>query len=313
MSLPEQAAPQAEISALSPLLVRYFQAEASAPVTLMNLLIETRSLEDSLAQLAAVNRRLSANPLRNSHLLTALTQLVELAHANRSGCERIVRMLRSNVDSDDPAASIEEGITFCKRLFDWSVQQNPEASVALYSLGNPDILAAATAEIVARMAEWNLLGGDATLLEIGCGIGRLQYALNDKVKHITGIDVAPNMIAAARARCAGLANVALRECSGYDLAQFSSDEFDVVFATDSFPYLFQSGMSLVETHFYEAARVLRPHGDFLILNFSYRDDLDADRRDVARLAEAAGFEIVIHGRQMFSLWDGAAFHLKRKC
>ena len=42
-------------------------------------------------------------------------------------------------------------------------------------------------------------------------------------------------------------------------------------------------------HFQEAARVLKPSGHFLILNFSYRGDLDADRADISRLAARAGF------------------------
>ena len=66
-------------------------------------------------------------------------------------------MLSSGVDNSRRAANVEEGIAFCQRLFDWSVQECAEASVALYSLGNPAILEAATAEIVQLMTRWNLL------------------------------------------------------------------------------------------------------------------------------------------------------------
>jgi len=55
------------------------------------------------------------------------------------------------MDSPDPAPSVEEGIAFCERLFDWSVQQSEEASVALYSLGNPELLERATREIVVQL------------------------------------------------------------------------------------------------------------------------------------------------------------------
>jgi hypothetical protein len=49
----------------------------------------------------------------------------------------------------------------------------------------------------------------------------------------------------------------------------------------------------------------------LILNFSYRGDEEADRRDVARLADAHGFTIVRLGTRDFSLWDGLSFLLRR--
>lgn len=182
----------------------------------------------------------------------------------------------------------------------------------LYSLGNAAILDAATSEIAGVMREWNLVGRERSMLEIGCGIGRFERALAADALSITGIDVSRNMVAAARKRCAGLANVSLLECSGRDLRQFRADSFDLVFAVDSFPYLFQSGMALVEKHFREVARVLKPRGDFLILEFSYRSELRSDRTDVARLAAAAGFEVLVDGVQPFTLWDGAAFHLRAR-
>ena len=75
-----------------------------------------------------------------------------------------------------------------------------------------------------------------------------------------------------------LANVRIVETSGKDLRRFDDEQFDLVYAVDSFPYLVQSGTDLVVTHFTEAARVLRPRGSFIILNFSYRGDPEVDRR-----------------------------------
>lgn len=288
---------------------QFLEGDISATVTLMYLLIETRSLEKVSAVVNSLC--IHADALEGAHR-QLLKQLVELIKENQAGCGRITNMLRADVDTDEPAPSVEAGIAFCKRLFDWSVQQCPEASVALYSLGNPEILAAATSEVVEKMQEWSLLNAELSALEIGCGIGRFQSTLANRVQRITGIDVSAKMIAAAQERCARFANVHLFECSGYDLAQFPAATFNLVFAVDSFPYLCQSGMALVETHFHEAARVLKPEGDFLILNFSYRDNLSMDCSDVARLAGAAGFEVVLNGTRPFALWDGAAFHLRRR-
>ncbi len=80
---------------------------------------------------------------------------------------------------------------------------------------------------------------------------------------------------------------------------------------DTFPYLVQSGAALVERHFAEVNRVLKPSGDFVIFNFSYRGDLDADRADVRRLAGAYGFALRDEGVQPLKLWDGAGWRMRK--
>jgi SAM-dependent methyltransferase len=105
--------------------------------------------------------------------------------------------------------------------------------------------------------------------------------------------------------------VSFLQTSGLDLAPFRDRSFDLVLAVDSFPYLFQAGSALVARHVAEAARVLRPGGDLVILNLSYRDDLGEDRRDLAALATGA-FDLRRDGTREFRHWDGAAFHLVRR-
>src|SRR5205085_11138264 len=104
------------------------------------------------------------------------------------------------------------------------------ASVALYSLGSPKLLDAATEEIVACMRAWSLLGPDRVVLEIGCGIGRLLERLANDARLVIGVDISRGMLAAAQDRCAGLPNVALVQGSGRDLAAFSGSGFDLVYA-----------------------------------------------------------------------------------
>ena len=132
--------------ALAALLVRFRQGHLSAEMTLMYWLMLGHRVEEVDACLEGLeNAALSGCSTATSSFASLRTLLA----ANREGCQRIADMLASGVDSDRPASSVEEGIAFCRRLFDWSVQQSPEASVALYSLGNPVLLAAATEEIVA--------------------------------------------------------------------------------------------------------------------------------------------------------------------
>ena len=114
------------------ILTRCLSGRLSPAVALMQLLIETedaaqvRATVDEITSRAALLSRATDSLLRDR--VDDLTQLVV---ENEPGCEKIAEMLRADVDSPRPAPSVEEGIAFCERLFDWSVQQSEEASVAL--------------------------------------------------------------------------------------------------------------------------------------------------------------------------------------
>jgi SAM-dependent methyltransferase len=300
-------------AAVRDVLARCLDGSISPSVALMQMLIET---EDALAVRAAVDdvtrRAAQISRSGDSLLRDRVDDLTQLVVENEQGCSRIAEMLRSNMDSPDPAPSVEEGIAFCERLFDWSVQQSEEASVALYSLGNPELLERATREIIVQLERWGILSRDRTVLDIGCGIGRLEVELASRVGAVHGIDVSMQMINAALRRCAPLSNVHLLKVTGRDLADYSDNSFDAVIAVDTFPYINQSGAALVERYFAEAQRVLKPGGDFVILNFSYGEDDAADESTVRRLASRHSFETIAAGERPFTLWDGLAFQLRKQ-
>lgn len=291
------------------ILSRYEDGALSAPVTLMQLLIETEDAHSVRAAVADFARTAGASA-KGGAVGERVRELEELLKANSSGCERIAAMLRADVDSSKPAPTVEEGIAFCERLFDWSVQQSEEASVALYSLGNPELLERATAEIVSQLGRWGVISADSEVLDIGCGIGRLLVALAPRVKRVVGLDVSAEMVKAAQRRCAALDNVAVIKGDGHGLADLPDSSFDLAIAVDSFPYLRQSGYELVQRFIAESARVLRTGGQLVILNYSYSEDDEADEREVRELAGGAGFEVLEIGGRPFGLWDGVAFRLQ---
>jgi SAM-dependent methyltransferase len=274
------------------IVARWRAGACSAEIALMELLTSAEDVDVVEAEVADV------------------PTLAALLAANRAGCARICAMLRSGVDPGGAtAASVDEGIAAARALFDWSVAQDEATSVALYSLGNADILARATDEIVTQLDAWGVLARDARVLELGCGIGRFLPALAARTAGVVGIDVSPGMVAAARRRAPG---VEVRLTHGRDLADLADASFGAVLAIDSFPYIVQAGAALVATLFAEARRVLAPGGYFVLLGYSYGGDDAHDRAEVARHAGAAGLAVVVAGERPFQLWNGLAFVVRRR-
>jgi cyclopropane fatty-acyl-phospholipid synthase-like methyltransferase len=273
--------------------------EISPAVALMELLMLTQDADAVGAFVREVGGRSGA-----------AAALAELFEQNEGGCRRIAAMLKSGVDRPPQAATVDEGVAFCRTLFDWSVRQSETASVALYSLGSPELLAAATAEIVELLRSYGLLAKDRAVLDLGCGTGRMGAALACEVGHVHGIDVSGEMVLAARRRTAALPNVSIALSSGLDLQPLAVSTFDLVLAVDSFPYVVQAGWALAATMFEEAARVLRPGGELVILSFSYRGDRALDRRDVRALAEEHGFDLLVNGELPFKIWNGDVYRMR---
>jgi ubiquinone/menaquinone biosynthesis C-methylase UbiE len=194
-------------------------------------------------------------------------------------------------------------------MFDRAVAVSPEASVALYSLGDADRLHAATLEIVDWLGAAGLLGHDKDVLDLGCGIGRVAAALANEVRTVLGIDVSHAMMEQARRRCASLPNVSFAHTAGRDLAVLPNDACDLILAVDSFPYLVQAGVA--EQHVADAARILRDGGSLVVLNLSYRANADADRADAERWARRFGLLLDPPGPPPFRSWDARAFRFRR--
>ncbi|HET7456160.1 MAG TPA: methyltransferase domain-containing protein [Gemmatimonadaceae bacterium] len=301
-----------EPAVFRPILARCLAGTVSPQVALMQMICESESSAAVRAAIDVVTARTDADSRADDSIVRdRVDDLTRILVDHEDGVDRIVDMLKSGVDSSAPAATVEEGLAFCERLFDWSVLQSEEASVALYSLGSADTLERATDEVVALLDAWGVLGPTRRVLQIGCGIGRFERALAGRVAEAHGVDISAEMVRAARRRCAGLANVHLEKSSGRDLALYEAARFDLVYAVDTFPYLLQSGPELVDRHFAEARRVLVPGGEFAIFNFSYRGDLAADRADVERLAAEHGFTLLTDGVRPFTLWDGAVWRMEK--
>ena len=291
-------------------ILRCARGETPPNVALMRLLAEAADPKEAEAALARALDSSRSSESANAGAETRLGQALAFARANPQAFT-VVKAVLGGVDHRN-APNPDEDVAHWAAVFDRAAQASPEGSVALYALGNPDLLRAATGEVVNALSAWGLLGPERAVLEIGCGIGRLLAALAPAVDLAVGIDISRAMIVAAERRCAGLSNVHVLQSSGRDLSAFRDASFDLVLAADSFPYLVQSAGDLAERHVRDAARALKSAGHLVILNFSYRGDPEADRADVARLAADTGFSVLRNGARPFRLWDGLAFHLAKR-
>jgi SAM-dependent methyltransferase len=109
-----------------------------------------------------------------------------------------------------------------------------------------------------------------SMLEIGCGVGRMTRWLADAFAELHAVDVAPAMIRQAQERLGDCSNLTLHLGSGYDLAFAADESFDLVFSYIVFQHI--PVRAAIENYIREAARVLKPQGAF---KFQVNGDVSA--------------------------------------
>jgi SAM-dependent methyltransferase len=102
-------------------------------------------------------------------------------------------------------------------------------------------------------------GGFRRAADLGCGIGPLLPFLAEHFKAVTAVDFAEGMLARARERCAGLANVTFEQRRLTDLAALAGP-FDVAVAVNS---LILPDLRELEECLRQIAQILRPGGRFV--------------------------------------------------
>lgn len=129
----------------------------------------------------------------------------------------------------------------------------------------------ATAQATAQVLEQTVaIGSSDTVLEIGCGIGRVGEVLAGKCRQWIGADVSEQMLGHLTRRLADKPTVRTVALNGYDLRNIESESVDVVYSTVVFPHLEDwERFRYVK----EGMRVLRPGGRMLIDNYNILSDL----------------------------------------
>ena len=222
--------------------------------------------------------------------------LAALLKGRAAGLDTLAAEIRQT-GSDHAAMGGLDGIA---AFFDRAVTHSPEAGVALYSLGDPAILAAATAEIVAWLTAQDLLRPDSEVLDFGCGIGRVAAVLAPHCRSVLALDVSRGMVAEARRRHPGQPGLRFEHTDGQEVPP---GPFDLVLLVDSMPYVLQAG--LADRIVAGAMAALRPGGALAVFNLSYGRSDSQDRADAQRWAASHGRTVA--SSRPFTLWDGTAY------
>ena len=158
-----------------------------------------------------------------------------------------------------------------------------------------------------------------SLLDLGTGTGRMLELFGPEIERGLGLDLSLDMLLLARDRLerAGLKNCSVRQGDIYDLP-LADDSFDVVILHQVLHFLDDDARAI-----HEAARVLRPGGRLLIVDFAPHEqeflrEQFAHRRlgfapeTVTQWMTASGLEAVLHkslapdhgseGKIAVSLW-----------
>jgi ubiquinone/menaquinone biosynthesis C-methylase UbiE len=153
-----------------------------------------------------------------------------------------------------------------------------------------------------------LIKNRESILDFGCGNGRITEYMAHDFKKVYGVDISKTMIAEARERLRGLMNVYLSEIDGVHIS-LPASSVETVFAYLVFQHVKEREM--VEGAFAEIFRILKKGGIFKVLMRSDKQkDMNAwwsgveyDEKSIAKVYRKVGFGLAkIEYVDKFAYW-----------
>lgn len=165
----------------------------------------------------------------------------------------------------------------------------------------------ARAEELARQVRTFVLAqGDERALDAGTGAGALALALAPLVRQVVGVDLVPELLALARERAAGLANVQFVEADATALP-FPDFSFDLAGTLRTLHHVHRPELVVAEL-----ARVTRPGGHVLVIDqIAPVDPLEALVLDRFERARDPGHERLLPDGDLRHLFEANRLVLLR--
>lgn len=163
-----------------------------------------------------------------------------------------------------------------RTYWDLLARIDPYQTVGLTSL--PEELYQPRNELVDELLRRGLLGPESVTLQIGAGVGRIEYAIAPHVKKAYGIDVSTVLPRVANRNLAHFGNAEFRTGDGKTLGIFADAMFDVIYSTIAFQHM---PREIFRSYLREAVRALKPGGTlfFHIPATAWHENVVADDRD----------------------------------
>jgi len=301
--------------------------KAAAETTRLRLLLLISEAELTVSDLTAILRQSQPRLSRHLRLLTEAGLVQRHREGSwaffrlgeRGSAADIARDLVARLDPNDPLIARDRERLAAVRAARAAAAQN---YFRRHAVEWDRIRKLHVADVAVEDAIRSALGTQPirSLLDLGTGTGRMLELFGADIERGLGLDLSLDMLALARARLdrAGLKNCSVRHADIYDLA-LPRDSFDAVIIHQVLHFLDDSARAIRE-----AARVLRPGGRLLIVDFAPHDleflrDEHAHRRlgfaveTVTQWLKAAGLHLVRQqtlppgpeGKIAVSLWLAA--------
>jgi ubiquinone/menaquinone biosynthesis C-methylase UbiE len=153
-----------------------------------------------------------------------------------------------------------------------------------------------------------LLKGAETILDFGCGTGRLSEFMARDFRKVVGVDISSTMITQGRERLKELKNVELFEIDGQSIP-LPDKSVDLVFSYLVFQHIKEREM--VRNAFKDIYRVLTPNGIFKVLMRSDKQKdmsrwwsgVDFNENSIKMIYEDLGFKLLkIKYTDKYAFW-----------
>ncbi|MGB8841471.1 MAG: metalloregulator ArsR/SmtB family transcription factor [Aliidongia sp.] len=245
---------------------------AAAEPTRLRLLVLCAQNELTVSELTAILGQSQPRVSRHLKLLCEGGLLERFREGNwifyrlARGSKGIARSLVELVPGDDPTVLRDRA-----RLAE--IERDRERGAAAYFASNAHQWAAIRSlhvpeqEVEAALMRFVAAAGITDLLDIGTGTGRMLEIFGPRVEHAVGLDSSRDMLAVARVNLerAELHNCTVRHGDMYALP-FAVPSFDLVLLHQVLHFAERPADAVSE-----AARVLRPGGRLVIVDFAPHD------------------------------------------